>query len=341
MLLLETSTLHDRKRLKRILLVVYVCLIAGASAYGLHCRKLRSDLCEAVRTVRADDVARLLQQGADPNGTCSLYGKSILHAEAGHLYSSNPGQIKVLRVLLRAGAKPQGQHTLDAVLNNCDSTRPGCRELVQELLDKGARLQPDSLEAAIVHGRPRYVRAVLDMGADARQRPPGGNYPLVVAARDSGGTPERQADAVENARLLVARGADVNAKQDGMTVLQTACYAGNLQLVQFLLQQGALLDKQGVQEAFDIALYSQYPDLIRFFAARGADVNRVNAKGESPLVWMQYTPGPVGKHTYLNLIPLLKSLGAKERRVPMPSTPLQHAGGHVPLPPQSAGTVRR
>lgn len=188
--------------------------------------------------------------------------------------------------------------------------------MIAELLDKGARLQPDSLEAVLRHGDPKYVRAVLDMGADARQSLHRREYPLIFEAQISGGNAQGQANAVEIARLLVARGADVNTIQGEWSVLNAACHAGNLELLRFLFAQGVRFRKEEQRAAFKFALGARKSDVVRFLAARGVDINVRDAQGKTALVLLRTEERNYYSKAHLEgtrrMIATLKSLGAHE-----------------------------
>lgn len=85
--------------------------------------------------------------------------------------------------------------------------------------------------------RPDAVRALLDLGADARLATrPAGFTPLHSAVADDAG----QTAAKEIVRMLLDAGADPNARSaSGGTPLHTAAFTGDVVLVRTLLGAGA------------------------------------------------------------------------------------------------------
>jgi ankyrin repeat protein len=202
-----------------------------------------------------DDLAMadlLLQAGADVN-TANDYGVTPLW-----LACSNRS-LPMVEKLLQAGANPNATlWTGETVLMTTTST--GNADLVRALLDHGADVnarEPErgqtALMWAIAEGYPQVARLLIERGADVRARthrregfermvingyagdveatPEGGYTPLLFAARMGD---------LETARLLVAKGADVNEStpQDGNTLVIAAA-GGYEALALFLLENGA------------------------------------------------------------------------------------------------------
>ena len=154
-------------------------------------------------------------------------------------------------------------------------------------------------------GSPEALKMLLAAGADAKVKNAFDVTPLIWAAPN-----------LEKVRLLVAAGADVNARsKQGMTALLVAAStAGSIDVVRFLLSQGADLkgggaaakaplaaseQKQGMPDQRKSAGEGDFTPLLaaaiandlemaRLFVEKGVDVNKANAKGDTPL---QYAAG--------------------------------------------------
>ena len=173
-------------------------------------RSLGEELIAAcAKGVAAEEVARLLEAGADP---------SFVHDSAG-----------------RAGAKGHLTPLLQAI-------RSDSAEKVKLLLAAGANTTRTErngnlpLVAAARRGKPPVVQALLDHGVDVDDtHDTSGQSALHVAAKQG------HAEAV---RLLCAAGANVDAGEegDGATALHLAARYNRAPVVATLLEHGATID---------------------------------------------------------------------------------------------------
>jgi len=194
----------------------------------------------------------LLQAGANVNAA-NDYGVTPLWL------ASNNRSLAMVEKLLEAGANANSSiWTGETVLMTSSST--GNLAIVRALLDHGAdvnALEPErgqtALMWAIADGYPEVARLLIERGADihARTHKREGFSPMVIhgyagnieATPEGGYTPLLFAARVgdmETARLLVAKGADVNEStpQDGNTLV-VASSGGYEELALFLLERGA------------------------------------------------------------------------------------------------------
>ena len=118
-------------------------------------------------------------------------------------------------------------------------------ELVRALIKAGANVKVKNqfgtsaiTEAAIVGATP-VIDALLKAGADPNTKNPEGETPLMAVARSGN---------VEAARLLVEARADVNAKENfgGQSALMWAAARSQPEMVKFLASKGADLNARGV-----------------------------------------------------------------------------------------------
>ena len=104
---------------------------------------------------------------------------------------------------------------------------------------EGERGEPLRRDAALDRGRHRQRRSVVEAlvkaGADARFTGPEGETALMIASRTG---------RVEAVRVLLAHGADVNAKERwyGQTALMWAAAENHAAVVQALIDAGATID---------------------------------------------------------------------------------------------------
>jgi ankyrin repeat protein len=142
--------------------------------------------------------------------------------------------LSTLRTLIRdPGPKSQDAHGNSPLMY---AAAVGSLESMRLLLEAGADPNVANAFAATplmwCAGDARKVGLLLSKGAKVDVRSKLGRTPLLIAAAYDG--------AIEAARLLIQRGADVNARdKSGMSVLEQAASSNHIELVRLLLAKGA------------------------------------------------------------------------------------------------------
>ena len=226
----------------------------------------------------------LLEQGADPNASGSGY--TALHAAV--LRS----QLELVEALLDHGADP---NTI------VEHGTPG-RRFSADYSIRRQLIGMNALWLAAKYGEVEILRTLAEHGADPFVVHERGMSTLQVAMGNAGSSIEDRRDRIGNAprdpaeeerrtlelaRILVDLGVDVNTADDrGNTALHDA-------------------------------VRKDFPTVVEFLAARGADVNAVNQRDQSPLmlaVSEQTIPGTNGlRGTRPEVAELLLRLGATEQ----------------------------
>jgi cytohesin len=177
-------------------------------------------------------------------------------------YAAEEGHKKLVELLLAHGADLNASTSYDRTAAELAMSR-GHTEIVKLLVSKGADISP--LHLAIYLKDVAKARSLIESGADVNRRTPYGTTPLdraVIAGFK---------DIVE---LLIAKGANVNAKDNwDWTPLHSAVYG--------------------------------HKDIVELLIAKGANVNARNGGGRTPL-WYAQDEG----HT--EIVELLRKHGAKE-----------------------------
>jgi ankyrin repeat protein len=135
------------------------------------------------------------------------------------------------------------------------AARFGREDLADPLIAAGAdvearnKLDERPLHTSATHGRPAVVQLLLARGADVDAIGPGGKTPLHAAAFGLGGQSKSEA-RIEVAKLLLAAGANVNARESGSGFMPlryaTSSASGNTMMAALLLSHGA--DPRGAEE---------------------------------------------------------------------------------------------
>jgi ankyrin repeat protein len=167
-----------------------------------------------------------------------------------------------------------------------DAIERGDLKRIDFLIAAGARLEPpqgtaDLFTRAVAASHPELVEALLERGADPRTPPTQALWPLI----DSGNTPV--------ARLLLARGADPDARKDRDSLLSRALFRRRLEIVDALLDAGAranLRDDTGCPKTYNDCLpiivaraAANDPALLKKLVARGLDLNTAAGDGHTAL----------------------------------------------------------
>lgn len=150
----------------------------------------------------------------------------------------------------------------------------GSLDAMKLLVDDGAKVDaPNSFGATPLMwcaGDLAKVRYLLEKGASVTTKSQYGRTPLLIAATYDG--------SVEIGRLMIAKGADVRAKdQSGATVLNAAAAANNIKLARLLLDKGAdvnSMDGAGFNPLMIAAANGdRSAPLVKLLIERGAAVN--------------------------------------------------------------------
>lgn len=234
-----------------------------------HDELLAHFLNRAVETKAVDEVRRLLAAGADPN------------AEVQRLLSSTPtpggptmyrwlnappplelaccwspalygaSEFEVCELLLEAGADPDVSIRGHQTLIRHASQHRGRTEFVRRLFAYGAN--PDlhsktgwgsALFIATAFNHHEGVELLLSAGADIEILYCGSTPLHTTVESCKNGEKHRAEDGVATARILLSRGADVDAVDEyGRTPLNIACRDGAIKGAKVLLLHGAAFDR--------------------------------------------------------------------------------------------------
>ena len=202
------------------------------------------------------------------------YGRTSLHC------ATISGQIETMRVLLELGADVNAQCDSHGYDSGCTPLRYAvlCEytlEVVQLLLEKGARLNPSVIpmvtpihDAAALNLQDA-LKLLLGHGLDANAKAMDGSTPLHFAACN---------EHTEVVSILLVHGADINAQShDGVTPIYIAAERRLKKTLRLLLDNGANpnLETDEQLTALDVALIKGFVDialvLVEGNAKRGGE----------------------------------------------------------------------
>ncbi|MFO7852097.1 MAG: ankyrin repeat domain-containing protein [Bacteroidota bacterium] len=88
----------------------------------------------------------------------------------------------------------------------------------------------------------------------------------------------------DSAKIVINNGVDVNQRERDSYLINTACYRGNLDMVQFLIDKGARVDVVAGDGATPLVWAGKGDktgDIVKLLLGKGADVNAENKLGTS------------------------------------------------------------
>jgi ankyrin repeat protein len=285
--LLTLAILENREPIVKLLLE------SGADV-GACDNQCRTPLILAILENREPIVKLLVENAADVEApdTMALLAYAVLKE-----------QTAIIKLLLESCADAE-------VKAMCDSI--GKKDaIIKLLLEKGASIPilkaigsttslKGRLEPAISLGEENVVRLLLFMGADVDERGIIANMtPLLRAAFNS---------RLTIAKILVEAGADMKARDHrGWTVLHRAACWGDVELFQFLLDNGALelldvTDSNGDTPLY-YAAWSNHLPVAQMLVERGARVNAKNEEGKTPYQSARRRSPEVAKYLWSRLSP--------------------------------------
>jgi ankyrin repeat protein len=196
-------------------------------------------------SVSIEEVRRILDEGADPNGT-SVYGQTVLYSAV------LKRRLDLVKLLLERGADPQGQGI---------RAFAGVTPLMSALESMGP------IDPASPVNRKLYeiIKLLLERTTNVALTDAKGNGLLKIVAWNGD---------LEMVKLLVSRGAPVDQKTaEGMTPLMWAAHEGHVEVMKFLIKNGADVNARNVNgwTALQIAIEQRDKNVVDLLLKSGAE----------------------------------------------------------------------
>jgi len=243
-------------------------------------KEATAKLLSIVSEASADEVARLIQEGANVNAVGEDDGQTPLMIAA--LNNSNPD---VLRVLIKEGADVNaGCRWTPLMIAAENNENP---DVLRVLIEGGANVNIATydgwtplMRAARDNKNPEVMRVLIEGGANVNAVNEDGQTPLMIAAYYNYNP--------EVSRFLIEGGADVNAVGRWTPLMFAALDNGNPEDSQFIIVNDGDVSnvKTGGRTPLAIAaLYNENPEVLRVLIEGGADVTFVNKYGQTPFTY--------------------------------------------------------
>lgn len=289
--------------------IIELLLAKGADINALGYLEL-TPLHKAASEKHKDTVALLISKGADINankgaGSTPLHYAAIgsdkeimdmMIAKGADIHARDPRGLTPLHRAVYCGRKETVELLLakgsDINAQDVDLSTPlhwaasgGCKETVELLVAKGADINAKNskwetpLQLAAKNKRDEVVKflsAKVNASSTASTSQSANSPSLFETARHGNKV------ALEE---LLAKGANINAREYGRTLLYQAVIAENKAMVALLLAKGANASEAGSVGETPLygALYHGNKDIVELLLARNADINAQTYQGETPL----------------------------------------------------------
>ncbi|MDO5490669.1 MAG: ankyrin repeat domain-containing protein [Bacteroidaceae bacterium] len=145
-------------------------------------------------------------------------------------------------------------------------------EIVQVLLDAGARGEPEDVLSAARSGYPQYLRAVLDAGGEVPRCDGDSRKSPVWNELGGYGDDSDGEDVVACARLLEERGISLQDPAYARQPLHSAALFGRATLAAYLIERGCDVNERKSGKT-PLMLNSHSEKIARLLLEHGADVN--------------------------------------------------------------------
>ena len=238
-------------------LVGYI-LEKGIFKSHLRNREGMTPFHKAIENNNRESARILLESGANVSEKIKS-GKMALHLAA------ESGDREILELLLEHGADitaktKEGRDILQLVAER------GNEELVEFVLTRGKDgFSPESLSIALQSViRNKSSHQIVELLVES-----GANPSMALE-------PALESGSIDMARLLLAKGADVNfATKNGATALHGAIAGGDRESIEFLVDNGADVHRMADdgRVALQMAFDSGDRDLVEYLLRHGADIN--------------------------------------------------------------------
>jgi ankyrin repeat protein len=271
-------------------LAIFIALAASLPAAPRLTKDQTAANTALMSAIRDGDIGRMtaaLNRGADPNCKDAEGWPALAQAA---LYANG----MAIEILLERGADanaatPEGLTALHVAAGDAAKAR----QLIAHGADVNARTKAGRtplLIAARQDGAYPVVKLLIEKGADVKALDsvpdffsgPGLNA-LMLAAKSSD---------VRTVKLLAQHGLDVNARNpNGDTALFEAAWAGNTDVVRYLISKGADVNAEIAQFPFKgftplaIAAATDHAEIADMLIAAGARVRARDGAGYEPLHW--------------------------------------------------------
>lgn len=180
-------------------------------------------------------IERLLKAGADPNTSLSSFGDTAL------MMASRTGKPNAVKVLLDSGARVDARETWGDTTPLMWAVAEGNHAVVRMLIDRGADVNARSkfVPSATGRGFEGATPVAARPNQSVEENASGLLTPLMFAAREGD---------LESARMLVAAGAEINARGgDGKDALGLAIFNGGYDVASFLIDNSANVNQADAQ----------------------------------------------------------------------------------------------
>ncbi|XP_067668166.1 ankyrin-1-like [Haliotis asinina] len=241
------------------------------------------EYCETYKDSDGEDATTRLTY-KESNNTGAEVGP-FQHQDTDLHDACKEGNLQRVRDILQQNKNDIDKHGKDGMTPVMWAARRGHREILDLLVEKGANLQlVDDVRNNILHwacrgGNISMVKHIISINAvDISSKGRDGRTPLMYAARMG---------EHKLFQLLVSKGGlPAEVDNDGNSILQLACWGGNVEMVEYILLHNAVgisCTGQSRRTPLTAAAYKGHGQILDLLKSKGADLNAADDVGDSVL----------------------------------------------------------
>lgn len=240
-----------------------------------------AQLCKTARAGNIEEIQSLLAAGTSVNAK-DYSGRIPLH------YAAWAGHVDAVKLLLAKGANINATCSTGTPLHM--AAKQGHDQVIKLLLEKGAfvgardREGNTPLHSAMERARKAVATVLLDHDADVDARNDNGSSPLHMAVDTL-----EEDSVLDLVKLLVARGADINIKDDfEYRPLHDAISMAPREVAEFLIAKGADVNVKSADQGqmpLHRAAIKGDKKIVRLLIGKGADLTARDHQGRTASDW--------------------------------------------------------
>ena len=290
------------------------------------------DLIEAAQEGDIEKVKQCINNGADVDAKDGD-GKTTL------MYAAENGNIEVVKYLVENGADINARKNKDGKTTLMYAAENGYLNIVKLLVENGADVNvkdnynDTALKKAVYNGHADIVKYLLDIGTAVDKNTPIDYAIRVHLVNDVNKCLHYAAKVglVDYVKHFIEKGANVNAKDCGVTVLSREITEGYPDVVKLLVENGADINTKDDYGKTPLMYAAENGNLniIKFLVEKGADI-KAKDKDDKTALDLVHKTGHSDVVQYLESLTIEQLFGVKDMNLSTMMKEIKKVYYHAP-----------